>query len=129
MNQEFAQSERSAKLDEEQRHALLMIASGAPMGSCLDALTEAIGRLAPETRACVLLANHDRSSMEEGYSSHFPPAFAAAIRGLPVGEALIGICGSAIYHGLPVVCQDVEHSRQRAAPWRSLCLEKGRIQL
>lgn len=125
MNEVLAQAHRTAQLDEEQRKALLMIASGAPVQRCLDALTDAIGRLAPETRACVLLANSDHSAMGEGYSSHFPPSFAATIRGLPIGEALIGTCGAAIYHGKPVTCADVERSTQWAAPWRSLCLDNG----
>lgn len=63
--------------------------------------------------------------MGEGYSSHFPPSFAAAIRGLPIGEALIGTCGAAIYQGRPVMCADVEHSMEWAAPWRALCLDNG----
>ncbi|AVS67948.1 hybrid sensor histidine kinase/response regulator [Paracidovorax avenae] len=125
MYRELAQAQRDARLDEEQRKALLMIASGAPMDECLDALTDAVGRLAPDTRACVLLASEDRRTMGDGYSSHFPPTFAAAIRGLPIGEALIGTCGAAIHAGEPVECADVEHSAQWAASWRSLCLDNG----
>ncbi|MCW0386883.1 Sensor histidine kinase RcsC [Xanthomonas sacchari] len=125
MYRELAQAQRDAQLDAEQRKALLMIASGAPMAECLDALTDAVGRLVPDARACVLLASRDRRTMGDGYSSHFPPAFAAAIRGLPIGEALIGTCGTAIHEGHPVECEDVEHASQWAAPWRSLCLENG----
>jgi signal transduction histidine kinase len=125
MNEGTVQADRAARLDEEQRKALLMIASGAPMGDCLDALTDTVGRLAPDTRACVLLANSDRSALAGGYSSHFPPSFAASIRGLPIGEALIGTCGAAIYQGRPVVCPDVEHAVEWAEAWRSLCLQNG----
>ncbi|WP_244150031.1 hybrid sensor histidine kinase/response regulator [Xanthomonas sacchari] len=125
MYRELAQAQRDACLDAEQRKALLMIASGAPMEECLDALTDAVARLAPGARACVLLASEDRRTMGGGYSSHFPPTFAAAIRGLPIGEALIGTCGTAIHEGHPVECEDVEHAPQWAAPWRSLCLENG----
>nr|WP_304951792.1 ATP-binding protein [Xanthomonas sp. LMG 8992] len=95
------------------------------MEACLDALTDAVGRLVPDARACVLLASPDRRTMGDGYSSHFPPAFAAAIRGLPIGEALIGTCGTAIHEGHPVECDDVAHAPQWAAPWRALCLENG----
>lgn len=125
MDQDLSQAQLASQLDEEQRQALLMIASGAPLATCLDALTEAVGRLAPETRACVLLANHDRTAMGYGYSAHFPPTFASAIQGLPIGEALIGTCGAAIFHGEPVVCADVEQSTQWAEPWRALCLDNG----
>lgn len=114
--------ERAAHLDAEQRQALLLVASGAAMETCLDALTDAVARLVPGTRACVLLANPDRSAIGNGYSAHLAPSFAEAVRGLPIGEALIGTCGAAIYAGKPVVCADVEHSTQWAAPWRSLCL-------
>ena len=122
---DFAQAHRTSQLDEEQRQALLMIASGVPLAQCLDALTEAVGRLAPDTRACVLLANDDRSAMGDAYSAHFPPSFAAAIRGLPIGEALIGTCGAAIHRGEPVACADVQQSTEWAAPWRELCLSNG----
>lgn len=90
MTPKQALNTRVARLDEEQRYALLLIASGAPVGECLDALTDAVGRLAPGVRACVLLANSDRSALGETYSSHFPLSCATAVRGLPIGEALIG---------------------------------------
>lgn len=122
MAQESSCAPSTKNLDQEQRQALLMIASGAPMEHCLDALTDAVGRLLPGTRACVLLANEDRSAMSEGYSSHFPPTFANSIRGLPIGEALIGTCGAAIFQGHPVGCPDVEHSTEWSPQWRSLCL-------
>lgn len=112
MTPEQAHNARVARLDEEQRQALLLIASGAPVGACLDALTDAVGRLAPGVRACVLLANPERSAMGETYSSHFPPSFATAVRGLPIGEALIGTCGTAIHQGQPVTCTNVERSTQ-----------------
>ena len=116
---------RTAQLDEAQRQALLMIASGAPLGECLDALTDAAGRLAPGVRACVLLAGEDRNALAEGYSAHFPPAFAAAIEGLPIGAALIGTCGAAIHQGVPVSCPDVQCAGQWAEPRRALCLDNG----
>ena len=99
-----------------------MIATGAPLAQCLDALTDAVARLAPGARGCVLLASDDRRALESAYSSHFPPAFAAFIRGLPIGEALIGTCGEAIHQGRPVECADVERSTEWAPPWRALCL-------
>ena len=53
MIQRISAAQRTASLDDEQRKALLMIASGAPLPQCLDALTEAVARLAeagtPET--------------------------------------------------------------------------------
>ncbi len=125
MSQPSYEAQRLSRLDEAQRQALLMIASGTPLALCLDALTDVVGQLAPGTRACVLLANGDLTRMGDGYSSHFPPSFAAAIKGLPIGEALIGTCGAAIHHGRPVGCPDVEHSAQWAQAWRTLCLDNG----
>ncbi|WP_315123994.1 hypothetical protein [Comamonas antarctica] len=72
---------RTAQLEEAQRQPLLMIASGAPLGECLDALTDAAGRLAPGVRACVLLANEDRNAMPQGYSAHFPRLLPLRSRG------------------------------------------------
>ena len=123
--QRISAAQRTASLDDEQRKALLMIASGAPLPQCLDALTEAVARLAPGARACVLLANPERSAVGESYSSHLPPGFADAVRGLPIGEALIGTCGAAIHQGQPVTCEDIERSTLWAPAWRSLCLANG----
>ncbi len=44
---------------------------------------------------------------------------------MPIGEALIGTCGTAIYTGEPVICADVENSAQWSAAWRQLCLANG----
>ncbi len=125
MSDQLALARRASLLDEEQNKALLLIASGAPMQDCLDALTEVASRLAPGARACVLLADLDLQVMGDGYSSHFPPCFTEAIRGLPIGEALIGTCGTAIYEGRPIACADIAGSTQWAPPWRTLCLENG----
>jgi signal transduction histidine kinase len=125
MDSEAVEVQWLDRLEQERTRALQMIASGAPMRDCLDALTDAVARLACGTRACVLLASEDRTAMGDGYSSHFPPSFAAAVRGLPIGEALIGTCGAAIHGGRPVMCPDVEHSGLWAAPWRRLCLDNG----
>lgn len=51
--------------------------------------------------------------------------FSAAIHDLPIGEALIRSCATAIHAGHPVGCADVEHSTGWAPGWRSLCLATG----
>lgn len=120
MKQVSSKFESFTALDEEHRQALLLVASGASLKTCLNALTLAAGRLIPGTRACVLLANAELTAMDDGYSSHFPAGFAAAIRGLPIGEAFIA---TAVHEGRPVVCADVERALEWDKTWRALCLE------
>lgn len=83
MDHTLTPADRASALHLEQRQALLMIATGAPLAQCLDALTDAVARLAPGARGCVLLASEDRRALESAYSSHFPPAFAAPSGGCP----------------------------------------------
>ncbi|SIT14505.1 GAF domain-containing protein [Achromobacter sp. MFA1 R4] len=112
-------------LDEEQRKILLLIASGAPSGSCLEALSDAVGRLAPGTRACVLLAGADRSKVGDAYSTHLPASFACPLRGLPIEQALFAAGGQPVAHDNPVGCADIEQSPIWAAPWRAICRDHG----
>ncbi|ARU06936.1 hybrid sensor histidine kinase/response regulator [Comamonas serinivorans] len=105
-----------------------MIASGASMSSCLDALTAAIGRLAPEAHACALVTDGTRSGptgrrSHQAYASCVSPALAAALQDQLGDEALQGAVTAVIQHGRPSTCPDIAAAAAWPAPWRSLCLD------
>lgn len=125
MTQEPPESASQAALDQEQRQLLLLIASGAPTGSCLEALTDAVCRLAPDTRACALLTSPDHTTVGDAYSTHLPASFACPLRGLPIDEALFAPGDPALGHHNPVGCVDIEQSGAWAEPWRAICRDNG----
>ena len=124
MTQEPPVSASYTALHDAQRQILLLSASGAPGKACLEALTDAVGRLVPHSRACVILAGTDSASVDDGYSSHFPAAFAAGIRGVSLDEA-IHASGATARRDLPTECIDIDDVTMWAAAWRALCLQHG----
>ncbi len=125
MTHEPPDSASQAALDQEQRQLLLLVASGAPTGSCLEALTEAVCRLAPGSRACVLLTGSDRVTVGDAYSTHLPASIVCPLRGLPIHEALFATDDPAIRRGNPVESEDIEQSTAWAESWRTICRDNG----
>jgi PAS domain S-box-containing protein len=113
---------RSETLLAEQMQLLEMVASGQSRETVLHALTEAVTRLQPNVRACVLLANDDRTALADAYAAHLQPSFWKSIQGAPIGELAIGTCGAAIHQGRPITCPDVANSPEWSEPWKSLCV-------
>jgi PAS domain S-box-containing protein len=120
-------TERKAaeQFDAEQRRVLERIAAGRPLRECLEALTEAAGRLCDGVRAAVLVPQERGDAMGEAFSAQLAPSFAAGIHGAPIGAVEIGTCGTAIFRGEAVACSDIATSTRWAAPWRELCLAHG----
>jgi len=111
-------------LHEAQRQILLSSASGTPAKACLEALTDAVGRLLPDARACVILASSDRATVDDGYSSQFPAEFAVGLRGQSIDQALFAP-GLAARCDQPTGCLHIEDAAMWAAPWQSLCAQHG----
>jgi PAS domain S-box-containing protein len=109
----------------EQKEILALIAEGAPLERCLNAVTESASRLSPGLRACVLVANPQLHYFEECYSAQLPASFAAALRRLPIGEVAIGTCCQAVSKGEPVACESIATDLRWAQSWRWHCLEHG----
>jgi PAS domain S-box-containing protein len=109
----------------EQKEILALIAEGAPLERCLNAVTESVSRLSPGLRACVLVANPQIHYFEECYSAQLPGSFAAALRRLPIGEVAIGTCCQAVSKGEPVACESIATDLRWAQSWRWHCLEHG----
>jgi PAS domain S-box-containing protein len=109
----------------EQKEILSLIANGAPLERCLNAVTESVSRLSPGLRACVLLANPQARYFEDCYSAQLPSSFAAAIRRQPINDSAIGTCGQAVFKGETVACESMATDARWSQSWRWHCLEHG----
>ena len=116
---------RTDQLLREQKEILSLIANGAPLERCLNAVTESVSRLSPGLRACVLLANPQIRYFEDCYSSQLPASFAAAIRRQPISEMAIGTCSQAVFKGAAVACESIATDARWTQSWRWHCLEHG----
>ncbi|MCU0635019.1 MAG: PAS domain-containing protein [Gemmatimonadaceae bacterium] len=125
VSHDITETTRHAQLHREQRAVLEMIAGGRPLAECLEAITEAVHRLSPEVRACVLVATADRATVGEVYATHFPSTLAAGFRGAAIGTVPIGTCGAAMHSGHTVTCDDIARSTYWAPEWTSVCLAHG----
>jgi PAS domain S-box-containing protein len=99
--EDITQRKRAELMGEEQRKVLEMIARGCSMDECLSEITEGIGRLRPGVRACILRAEDDGGQLQHIFTAQLPSTFAAAMRGVPLGETLF------------------------RKEWKQLCLEHG----
>lgn len=118
----IAERSRNEEFLLEEKRILEQIASDRPFGQCLEAITELISRLASGIRACILIANHERTAIADCFSLHLSPSFASSIVGAPINGVRIGTCGTAMYTGLPISCSDIANSDDWSAEWKNLCL-------
>ncbi len=116
---------RTDQLLREQKEILALIANGAPLERCLNAVTESVSRLSPGLRACVLLANPQIRYFEDCYSAQLPVSFAEAVRHLPIDDSRIGTCGQAVFAGEAVACESIATDTSWSQSWRWHCLEHG----
>ncbi len=122
---EAIERRREQQLCEEQRLGLESIASGKKIEEVFSGMTEAVGRLAPGVRACIISAGQDRTEIERGYSATLPESFRAPLSGLEISGEDIGTCGRAIYSGEAVACTDIANSSRWAESWKTLCASHG----
>ena len=106
----------------EQKQALEMIATGQPLDECLAALTSAVTRLSPKTRAAVLLAHPSPAGLDRVVSTSFPDSLREAIERAPLKGNAIGSGGLAGLGGKPVTSSDIGADEGWSSEWRELCL-------
>jgi PAS domain S-box-containing protein len=110
---------------DEQRRLLELIATEVPCDRCLIALTEAVARLDPVARACILIANHDGSAIDAAIAVHMPGSFIERIRGAAITDAAVATSGTAVWSGAPFPCGDVAANDTWSMTWQALCLAHG----
>src|SRR5205823_4714396 len=76
---------RSSHVFDEERRVLQLIAKGASLGEVLDALTQAIERMAPECFCSVLLLDDEGRRLLKGSGGSLPAPYIAAVHGLAIG--------------------------------------------
>ncbi|MBF6600983.1 MAG: PAS domain S-box protein [Dehalococcoidia bacterium] len=109
----------------EQSSLLEQIAAGRPLGESLAALTAAIERLQPGTRAAVVLADEARERFAEISSTGIDASFGERVKGARIEEFAIGTCGVAVFTGERVACTDIARDGRWSPEWRELCLAHG----
>ncbi|NAZ86556.1 EAL domain-containing protein [Kineococcus indalonis] len=119
-----AAHERDARLLEAQRDVLEAVAAGHPLPAVLDRLARHVEALVgPDVLCAVMLLDEDGPTVRDGAGPSLPPAYRAAVDGLPVAEG-VGSCGTALHRRAPVACDDIATAPEWA-PYRDLAAEHG----
>ncbi|HEX8037761.1 MAG TPA: ATP-binding protein [Chryseosolibacter sp.] len=105
-----------------QKQILELIASGQPLRRCLEALTDAVSRLHPAARICVVTANADRTALADSFSSHFPASFAKDIAGVPINDMHFESTDVASYVAQGLSSIETAVSDRWSDEWRNFCL-------
>jgi two-component system sensor histidine kinase/response regulator len=115
--------EKSSKVLEEERRVLELIARGASLKEVLNALTQAIERMAPDCFCTILLLDEDRRRLLEGSGGSLPPAYMGAVSGLEIGPA-VGACGTAAFRNETTIVEDIA-TDPRFAPHKDFVMSFG----
>jgi PAS domain S-box-containing protein len=91
---------------EEERRVLELVARGASLPEVLDALTQAIERMATKCFCTVLLLDDDRRRLLEGSGGSFPAEYMRAINGLEIGPE-VGACGTAAFRNETTIVENI----------------------
>jgi PAS domain S-box-containing protein len=99
-------SYRSARLHDEERRALEMLASGAPTADILTVIVQMIESLELHTRVSIHLLDDSGKTLRNGASPSLPDEYNRAIEGQPISEKA-GSCGTAAFRGTSVYVADM----------------------
>jgi PAS domain S-box-containing protein len=116
---------REQRLCDEQLQALERIASGHQIDAVFSGLTEAVSRLAPGARACIVSATQDGKEIERAYAAKLPESFREPLRGLRLRDEDIANCQGAVYSDDGTASSRTGQSRHYAEFWKDLCLKHG----
>ena len=88
-----------------QHEVLEMIATGEPLSVAMDQLCRRVEEIEPGV-TCSMVTVDDDGIIHPLAAPSMPPAYSAAIEGLPIGPA-VGSCGTAAFRGEPVEVTDI----------------------
>ena len=120
---DISERKRSDALASGQAELLELVASGTPLPTVLDALTQFVERHSERVLASVLLLDEDGLHLRHGSAPSLPVAYSEAIDGVAIGPA-VGSCGTAAYRRAPVFVSDID-SDPLWADYRELALGHG----
>ncbi len=109
----------------EQTRLLEAVSTGQPLDECLSAMCTSISKLSPYTRACVLLTDDRRTKFPRSITPGFPLSLSQGLKDTPINELAICTCGTAVYCGEPVTCNDIANDDRWSQSWRDLCTAHG----
>jgi GAF domain-containing protein len=109
--------QRSELMLVEQTRLLEAIATGQTLDECLSALCRSIAKLSPSTRACVLLTDDLCQKFPRAITPDFLPSLSQGLKDVPINELAIGTCGTAVYSGQTIACNDIAHDDRWSAGW------------
>jgi signal transduction histidine kinase len=89
-----------------ERRLLEMIARGDSRATILDALCRLVEELSGGSQSSILLLDPNANCLRHGAAPSLPAPYIEAIDGIIIGPA-VGSCGTAAYHGRPVVVSDI----------------------
>ena len=115
--------ERSSRVIEEERRVLELIAKGYSLKEVLNALTQAIERMAIDCYCTVLLLDEEGKRLWEGSGGSLPPEYMQGVNGLEIGPE-VGACGSAAYSNQTTIIEDIANDH-RFGPAKDFILSFG----
>jgi PAS domain S-box-containing protein len=113
----------AAELRDGETALLEMVARGAPLPDTLDRLTRLIEAQSDNVLCTVMLLSPDGATVQSSAGPSMPPAYLAALDGLPIGPAA-GSCGTAMYRKETVVVSDILRD-PLWAPYRDVAARYG----
>jgi PAS domain S-box-containing protein len=105
------------------KRLLEMIARGEPRALILDGLCRLVEELVSGSLASILLLDPNARCLRHGAAPSLPIPYIEAIDGIVIGPS-VGSCGTAAYHGQPVIVSDVA-TDPLWADFRDLALGHG----
>ena len=120
---DISERRRSNALASGQAELLELVASGTPLPTVLDALTQFVEQHSDRVLASILLLDEDGLHLRHGSAPSLPVAYSEAIDGVAIGPA-VGSCGTAAYRRAPVFVSDID-SDPLWADYRELALGHG----
>jgi PAS domain S-box-containing protein len=125
--------QQSESILTEQTRLLEAVSTGQPLDECLSEMCSSISILSPNTRACVLLTDEQRTKFTRSITPDFPSSLSKGLKDAPINELAIflgkrfanGTCGTAVYCSQPVTCSDIANDERWLAGWRDLCIAHG----
>ncbi|PWV97115.1 PAS domain S-box-containing protein/diguanylate cyclase (GGDEF)-like protein [Hoeflea marina] len=106
VSRDITKRKRSDILLEGQTRVLEMIARNDSVFDVLNSLVQVIEHQMEGVFCSVLLYDARTRQLHHGAAPSLPPAYVDAIDGVTIG-ASVGSCGTAAYHGMPVVVSDI----------------------
>lgn len=116
-----ASHQHAEALREGQNQLLELVARGAPLKTTLDKLMLLIEAQSPGVLCSTLLLDADGRTVRTGSGPSLPPAYMAAIDGLPIGP-VAGSCGTSMYRKEAVIVSDIQ-ADPLWAPYRAIAAQ------